>query len=55
MIIVVYTVLCCVVAIFGFIFCACEISSKYDRKEEENEENNFITDIDIDNEFWNDK
>ena len=53
MILLVYTILCIIAAIFGFIYCTCVISSKYDRKEEENEENNFITNSNIDNDFWN--
>lgn len=55
MILLVYTILCIVVAIFGFIYCAFTISGKDTRKEEEknDEENNFITNNDIDNDFWN--
>lgn len=53
MILLVYTILCIMVAIFGFIYLSCIVSSKYDRKEEENEEINFITDSNIDNDFWN--
>lgn len=53
MILIVYTILCILVAIFGFIYCACVLSSKCDRKEEENEEINFISDNNIDDDFWN--
>ena len=54
MILLVYTILCIMVAIFGFIYCDFVISSKSDRKEEEeNEEIEFISNSNIDNDFWN--
>ena len=55
MILIVYTILCILVAIFGFIYCACVVSSNCERKEEEeNEEINFICNSNIDDDFWND-